>query len=148
MGHLTEADPIAAVRPRLLASSDVTAALGGDNRVRARNEPPYPCAVLTDVPGSDLGLRHLIAPVLQVEVLGDMDGTHGKPQLRRALYTILETIAKIPDTVQADPTLAVITAVVSTGGGGWVPLPTGQPRYLATVQVYMHPPQVQADLTP
>lgn len=141
-GHLTEADPIPITRAWLLASPLVTEALGGPDRVSAHNEPPYPCAVLTDVPGSDRGLRHLIAPLVQVEVIGDVDGTPGKPALRRALYTILERLRDLPETEQTDPTLPIVTAVVSTGGGGWSPLPTGQPRYLATVQVYMHPPRV------
>lgn len=112
--------------------------LGGD-RVGPRNEPPYPCVVLTDPPGTDLSLRHLIAPTLQIEVLGDMDGSPGKPELREILYTILEELVALADSVQDDPTQPVVTAVTSTGGGGWVPMPTGQPRYLATVQMHLHP---------
>lgn len=148
MGDLTEADPVAVLRPWILASPEVENVLGGPDRVHAEHRPPYPCVVLTDPPGSDLGLRHLIAPIVQVEVIGDPDGTPGKPALRRALYTVLQRIRDLPDTVQSDPTQAVVTAVVSTGGGGWSPLPTGQPRYLATVQVYLHPPATTAAPAP
>ena len=94
--------------------------------------------VRADPPGDDRTLVHLIAPVVQIEVYGDPDGSPGKPALRRILYTVLQSLARLPET----PTVAgepVVTAVVSTGGGGWSPEPTGQPRYLATVRMYMHP---------
>lgn len=138
MGHLTRADPIAVARPWLLSRAAVTDVLGGPDRVLATNRPPYPCVVLTDPPGDDRNLRHLIAPLLQIEVLGNMDGTPGKHVLREALYTILDELVLLPEqpTGPGDP---VVTHVESSGGGGWVPLPTGQPRYLSTVRLYMHP---------
>lgn len=138
MGHLTEVDPVATARTWLLSRQAVTDALGGPDRVGPVNEPPYPCVRLTDPPGSDRSLRHLIAPLLQVEVYGDMDGSPGKPVLRRILYTVLEELAALPDQPTA-PGESVVTAVISTGGGGWTPEPTGQPRYIATVQMFMHP---------
>jgi hypothetical protein len=140
VGHLTRADPVAAARAWLLTRQSVTDALGGPDRIGADNVPPYPCVVLTDPPGDDRFLRHLVAPILQVEVLGDMDGSPGKPVLREILFTVLEELVALSDSVQTDPTVGVVTAVTSSGGGGWVPLPTGQPRYLATVQIHMHPP--------
>ena len=138
MGDLADADPVAIARTHLLADPKVTEVLGGADRVGARNQPPYPCVRLTDPPGDDRTLVHLIAPVVQIEVYGDPDGSPGKPALRRILYTVLQSLARLPET----PTVAgepVVTAVVSTGGGGWSPEPTGQPRYLATVRMYMHP---------
>lgn len=148
MGHLTEADPVAVLLPWLQTSEEVTTAFGGPDRVGPYNRPPYPCAVLTDPPGNDRDLRHLIVPLVQIEVLGDPDGTPGKHVLRRCLYAILERIKALPDTVQDDPEKPVVTHVQSTGGGGYLPLPTGQPRYLSTVQVFMHPPRVTPNLTP
>ena len=142
MGHLTRADPVAAARAWLLTRTTVSTALGGTGRVGSHNEPPYPCVVLTDPPGNDLTLRHLIAPILQIEVLGDMDGSPGKPALREILYTVLEELVLLTDTPQTDPTQPVVTAVTSSGGGGWVPMPNGQPRYLATVTMHMHPSPV------
>lgn len=140
MGHLTKADPVAVARAWLLSRPALTNLLGEVGGVGSHNEPPYPCVVLTDVPGSDLGARHLIAPGLQIEVLGDIDGSPGKPALRAILYTVIEELVALSDSEQQDPAMGVVTGIVSTGGGGWVPLPTGQPRYLATVQMYMHPP--------
>lgn len=111
--------------------------LGNPEAIGPANEPPYPCIVLTDPPGSDLGLRHLVAPLLQVEALGDPDGSPGKPALRRLLYTVLEELKALPDQ-RFGPGETVVTEVESSAGGGWSPLPTGQPRYLATVRLYMH----------
>lgn len=138
MGHLYEADPIGVARTWLLTRSAVTSLLGDPEGIGPDNDPPYPCIVLTDPPGSDLGLRHLIAPLLQVEVIGDPDGTPGKPALRRLLYTVLEELAALPDQ-NYGPGQPVVTHVESSAGGGWSPLPTGQPRYLSTLRLYMHP---------
>lgn len=138
MGDLTDVDPVAVARAFLLTRSAVTEALGGD-QIGSHNEPPYPCVVLSDPPGNDRFMRHLIAPLLQIEVLGDMDGSPGKPALRRVLYRILQELATLPEH-PCVPGQPVVTDVVTSGGGGWVPMPTGQPRYLATVQMFMHPP--------
>lgn len=142
MGHLTEADPVAVARAWLLGRQAVTEALGGADRIGPYNEPPYPCVRLTDPPGNDRTLTHLIAPLLQIEVLGDRDGTPGKTTLRRILYTVLEELADLPNH-ETGPGQPVVTAVTSTGGGGWAPEPTGQPRYLSTVQMHMHPPRTE-----
>ena len=138
MGDLADADPVAIARAHLLADPVVTEVLGGEDRVGSHNEPPYPCVRLLDPPGDDRFLTHLIAPLLQVEVLGDPDGSPGKAALRRVLYTVLQSLVRLPE-VPALPGEPVVTSVVSTGGGGWSPEPTGQPRYLATVRLYMHP---------
>lgn len=141
MGRLADADPVAVALPWLnRADSYTSQEIGASGRVSAYNEPPYPCVRLTDPPGNDRDLVHLIAPLLQIEVLGDMDGTPGKPKLRRILYAALEDLTALPNQV-AGASDAVVTYVASTGGGGWSPYPNGQPRYLATVQLYMHPPQ-------
>lgn len=141
MARLADADPLALLVPAVSADQRVADVLGVPldrlpDHVSDRNEPPYPHIKMTDPPGSDLGLRNLMAPLIQVEVHGDMDGSHGKPLLRNVLYTVLEVLAEYPDRPQARP---VITAVTSSGGGGWAPEPTDQPRYLATVTVYIHP---------
>lgn len=147
MPRLDEVDPIAVTRPFLTVHPQVVAAFtpflgdgGIDDHITPRNEPPYPHVTLTDPPGDDRSLRHLIAPLMQVEVHGDLDGTHGKPLLRSLLYVILGALVELPDTPAA-PGQPVVTNVSSAGGGGWVPEPTGQPRYLATVRLHMHPPQ-------
>ena len=113
--------------------------LGAPDQVLFDNDGPYPCVVLTDPPGDDRDLQHLVAPILQIEVIGDLDGTVPPATLRRILYTVLARIKELPDQEFAagEP---VVTHVTSAGGGGWVPLPNGQPRYISTVTMFMHPP--------
>lgn len=135
---LADADPLPRVLAWLEGHAAVTAALGGPGRVGARNEAPYPRLRLLDVGSDDRGLRWLIAPEVQIEAYGDMDGSPGKAELRRILYVALDALMELPD----QPTPAdtpVITAVVSARGGGWSPEPSGQPRYLTSVRVYTHP---------
>jgi hypothetical protein len=116
----------------------VTAAFGGADRVGAVNEPPYPRLRVIDTGGDDRDLRWLIAQDIQVEAYGDLDGAPGKAELRRILYVALGALAELPDQPPAVD-YPIITSVRSLRGGGWVPEPTGQPRYLAAVRVYAHP---------
>jgi hypothetical protein len=140
-GNLAAADGLAAARVWLLSHPAVTAALGGPDRVGPRNVPPYPRLLLTDGPGgSDRNLRWLIAPLITVAALGDLDGTPGKAELRRILYVALTALAELPDFPTA-PGAPVVTQVESAAGVGWSPEPTGQPRYIASVRVFIHPPQ-------
>lgn len=139
MTSLADLHPVAVARTWLLTRSRVTDLLGGSDGIGVRNEPPYPCLVLSDPPGDDRFGRHLIAPLLQIEVMGDLDGNPGRNALRSLYYTVLEELVLLPEqpTDPADP--FVVTEVVPTGGGGYVPLPTRQPRYLGTVRMFMHP---------
>ena len=144
MGDLADTDVVALVLRYLAAHPGVTEALGGEGRVASLNEPPYPRVRLGDPPGSDRGLTHLIAPLVQIEVLGDPGVTGQKPMLRRALYRVLQVLNGLPEAqatgewerIDGEP---VCTFVESTGGGGYVPEPPNQPRYLATVRLYVHP---------
>lgn len=144
MGDLADTDVVALARRFLLARADVVEALGGEGRVASLNEPPYPRVRLLDPPGDDRDLTHLIAPLLQVEILGDPGLTGQKPALRKAMYRVLQALRQLPEQqalgewerIEGEP---VVTAVVSTGGGGYVPEPTGQPKYIATVRLYVHP---------
>lgn len=144
MGDLADADPVAVARAWLVTRTALTDLLGsGSDGIGADNVPPYPCVRLLDPPGNDRTLRHLIAPLLQVEVLGDLDGHPGKPMLRNILYRVLQELVLLPEQ-PTGPGEPVVTHVQSTGGGGWAPEPTGQPRYIATVQMFMHPATVSA----
>lgn len=137
---LARADPLPAVIAWLDAHPAVAGELGGTGRVAGTNEPPYPRLRLTDPPGDDRQLRWLMAARLRVEALGDLDGSPGKAALRRVLYVALGALKELPDQ-PANAGGVVITEVVSSAGGGWSPLASGQPRYLATVSVYAHPPR-------
>lgn len=144
MGDLADTDVLALSRRFLAAHTGVTEALGGEGRIASLNEPPYPRIRLNDPPGNDRGMRHLIAPLLQIEVLGEPGVTGQKPVLRRVLYKALQALEGLPEAQALGvwPLIAgepVVTAVESTGGGGYVPEPTGQPRYLATLRFYVHP---------
>lgn len=137
---LAAADPVTVALRALRESADMEQVLGG-GQVGGLNEPPYPRVTVTDTPGGDdRGLRWLIAPELQIEALGDLDGRHGKASLRRIVYTALGVLVEVPEQ-PTRPGEPVVTAVVSTGAAGWTPLATGQGRYLATVRMYLHPPQ-------
>lgn len=136
---LARADPLPRIISWLGTHPAVTEVLGGTGRVSARNEPPFPHLRVTDPPGGDdRSLRWLMSSAVQVEAMGDLDGTPGKAVLRQVLYTALGALVELPeqDTPEQGP---VITAVRSSVAGGWSPLPNGQPRYLAILQVYSHP---------
>ena len=135
---LARADPLPRVLSWLAAHPAVTAELGGAGRVGAVNEPPYPRLRLLDVAADDRGLRWLVAPEIQVEAYGDLDGSPGKAALRRILYVALGALQELPDQAPT-PGGPTITGVVSSRGGGWVPEPSGQPSYVAAVRVYTHP---------
>jgi hypothetical protein len=132
-------DPIPRVVSWLTAHTEVTSALGGSGRVGALNAPPYPCIrVLDTAGGDDRDLRWLMAPEVQIEVYGDLDGSPGKEALRRILYTALGALTELPYQPY-DPEYPVVTDVTVSRSGGWVPEPSGQPRYLAAVKIWLHP---------
>jgi hypothetical protein len=134
---LAAADPLPRILAWLSGHPVLTAELGGTGRTGALNEAPYPRLRVNHQGGDDRDLRWLIAPEYQIEALDDLDGTTGRARLHRLLYLALGALAELPDQVPAagDP---VITQVTSIRGGGWLPLPTGQGRYLAVVRVYSH----------
>jgi hypothetical protein len=139
---LEDADAVAVVIGYLNSLPAVTEILGGSDRISDRNEPPYPHLKVTDTPGgSDRGMRWLIAQELTLELYGDMDGSPGKADLRRGLVRILTALRDLPD-VPAVAGQPVVTSVETTGAFGFVPEPTGQPRYIARRLVYLHPPHV------
>ncbi len=140
MSDLVAADPLPRALAWLSAHPDLTAEIGASGRVGAYNEPPYPRLRILDTPGGDdRDLTWLIAVELQVEALGDLDGSPGKAQLRRILYTALGLLRELPGQAP-EPGDPVITHVGVSRSGGWVPEPSGQPRYLAAVRLWSHPP--------
>ena len=132
-------DPIPRVLSWLTAHTEVTSALGAAGRIGASNTPPYPCIRVLDTGGGDdRDLRWLMAPEVQIEVYGDLDGSPGKEALRRILYTALGALTELPYQPH-DPAYPTITDVTVSRSGGWVPEPSGQPRYLAAVKIWLHP---------
>lgn len=137
--NLARADPIPRIIGWLNTHSFVLSEIGGPGRVGPDNVPPYPRLRVLEVPGGDdRDLRWLLATAVQIEAYGDLSGAPGKAALRRLLYVALRAVAEIPD--QAAPVGGpVITAVSSASAGSWSPEPSGQPRYVASVLVHVHP---------
>lgn len=137
---LARADPLPRIITWLGSHAMVTAELGGAGRVGMYNEPPFPRLRVVDGPGgSDRQLTWLISKSIQIEAYGDLSGKPGKAQLHRALYVALGALMELPEQI-APPDAPVITAVRAQGAGAWSPEPSGQPRYYASVLVYVHPP--------
>jgi hypothetical protein len=137
--RLVDADPVTLVLDYLAADSDVAAALGGGGRVRGVDRPPYPCLRVTNPPsGSDGALLWVVQPVIQIEALGDPDGTPGNAVLRRALYTAMTSLARLPEQPYT-PGTPVVTYVAAVGAGGSSPLPGNRPRYVGQLRLTMHP---------
>lgn len=136
---LAKADPIPRIVAWLNSHSAVTAALGGTGRVSAVNEPPYPRLRITDVGGDDRDLAWLVATDVQIDAYGDLDGSPGREELRRVLYVALGALMELPEqpVILTD---VVVSRVQSLRAGGFVPEPSGQPRYLSVVRVMSHAP--------
>lgn len=143
---LAAADPVARIVAWLRARPKVKIELGlapdADARdyIGDRDLAPYPRLLVSDPPGGTMrNLRWLMAPAVQLEAIGDLDGRPGKAQLRRILLVALQEVALLPEQ-PAQPGEAVITNIGGDGSIGGVPKPNGQPRYLATVYPSIHPP--------
>lgn len=136
---LARADPLPRLISWLSGHTALRTELGGAGRVGMYNEPPYPRLRVIDVGGgSDRFLTWLLAVPVQLEVYGDLSGKPGKAQLRRILYVTLGALMELPDQV-VPPNTPIITTVRSQSAGAWSPEPSGQPRYVANVLVYVHP---------
>lgn len=139
---LTEVDAAGLAIAYLSGHPDVAAvfaAYGGTaGRVAGVNRPPYPRITVSDPPSGPGLLRWLVSPSVQIEVIGDLDGTPGKAALYRIAMTVVGALVQWPDATftSDDPVVTYVTAQMP----GWMPLPTGQPRYVSTATVWLHPP--------
>uniref|UniRef100_UPI003F49A5E7 hypothetical protein n=1 Tax=Nonomuraea sp. CA-251285 TaxID=3240002 RepID=UPI003F49A5E7 len=135
---LPGADPLGRVVGWLLAHPAVTAALGGPDRVSADNEGPYPHLQVTDVGGNYRAAQWLVATDIQVEALADLDGGTDRATLKRLMLLACAAVAELPEH-PAPLGGPVISQVESQGARGWVPLASGQGRYLTILRVWSHP---------
>lgn len=141
---LAAADPVPLVRWWLEAHAGVKAALGELGHVSMWNEAPWPCLLVTDTTaGSDGDLRWLSSPEVQLEAYGDLDGNPGKAALKNLLYTAIGALVELtwvqwpyPGAPDGSP---VVSEVQSSRAGGYSPLPSGQPRYIGAVRVFVRP---------
>lgn len=131
-----------------LGQHPAVAAALGNGHISMWLEPPYPCLRLTDMPGSDGDLTWLTSPQIQVEANGDLDGSPGKQALRALLYAALGAFRELADAAWpydgAPAGSPVVTWAASSRAGGYSPLASGQPRYLAAVRLYCHPAAITA----
>lgn len=137
---LAAADGVAAALTWLQRHPRVLAHVDGDaGRVGPYNRPPYPRLRVLAETGDDRNLRWLRVAGVRLEAVGDSDGSPGDKALHDLLYNALAALTELPDE-PVGPGEAVVTYVESGGGGGRSPLPNGQPRWLATVRLHIHPP--------
>lgn len=136
---VVQADALARILPYLRSDPELEGLLGGPGRIAGINKPPYPRLSLSYLVGDDRETTWLISPNIQFEALGDPDGTPGSGALRRILYTALSLVQRLPDLPVA-PTDPVITRVLPTTSAAPLPLPSGQPRWVASRRIYVHPP--------
>lgn len=139
---LVEVDAAGLTIARLSGHPDVQSVLaefgGVAGRVAGVNRPPYPRITVSDPPSGAGRLIWLVNPSVQIEVIGDLDGTPGKAALYRIAMTAVGALMQWPETIfgPGDPVVTQVLAQMP----GWMPLPTGQPRYVSTATVYVHPP--------
>lgn len=140
MATLADTDPVVVALQHLRADPAVLAFLDNDpERVRGDNVPPYPRIRLLPAPGDDRDLLWLVAPAVQIEAIGDLDGSPGPAALRRLLYTCTTSLRTLPGLAPVTSTGLVVTECVVSAAGGWAPLPNTQPRWVATMQMFVHP---------
>jgi hypothetical protein len=136
-------DPVPLVSWWLANHPAMIAALGPAGHVAPKNVAPWPCLTVTDGGGgSDGDLLRLISPAVQLEAYGDLDGVPGKAALRGLLYTALGALRELADAPWPYPGAPlgcpVVTFTASSRAGGWMPLASGQPRYIGAVRIFCH----------
>lgn len=136
---LADADPVSVILAWLQQSPAAADALGGPGRVSGIPEAPWPHLLVGHGPGGDLrDLNWVISPEVTLEVYGDPGGWPGKAELRRIL---LRCAAAAQARVEAPhvPGEPVISGIRPSGVLVWAPLVDGQPRWLMTLSVTLHP---------
>lgn len=139
MGDLSTADPIATALAWLQGHASVLAQFGSVTHVSGLNEPLYPHLVVTPSGGgTDRDGVWLVAPEVQIETWGDPDGSPGRAELRRLHYVAVMALKELPRRAHTTAT-TVVTAVAPTSSAVWSPDPLGQPRWLGTFSLSLHP---------
>lgn len=139
MASLADADPVATALAWLQAHSAVLAAFGGVTHISGLNEPPYPHLRVAASPGGEDGdLVWVVSPEVLVETYGDLDGSPGWAALRRLHYVALLAAKELPGRTHTTAT-TVVTDVRPASSAQPLPLPLGQPRWVSTLRLTMHP---------
>lgn len=141
VAELAHHDGLAGVLPA--AADGAYNVTGGSEGETGNVLPPWPCLRVVETgAGSDRRLIHDLAPELALELWDDPAPSGQLPvtELRRRLYVILQLLVGVVEAREWLPGEPVLSYVGSTTKGTYLPDPTdGQPRYLATVAVVVHP---------
>jgi hypothetical protein len=122
--------------PRIITNFPV-GAVGGIN------EPPYPHLVVTHAGSTDYAGMWRTETEVQLEVYASaIDNAPGNAELRRLLYLTIGVLVELPYIATFSAGEVVITDVLPSTGGNFVPDITGQGRYMSRVAVSSHPPLV------
>ncbi|MEV7011784.1 hypothetical protein [Streptosporangium sp. NPDC051022] len=119
--------------------------LGGEGRVGAYSEPPYPRLRLHEVPGGSIGepsgeLLWTVTSCVQLEALGAGADAPGVGKLKRIVMVALRALAELP--AQPYTSGPVITRVrYVPGSGGPMPDIDGRLRWVAKVLISAHEPR-------
>ncbi|OEJ21115.1 hypothetical protein [Streptomyces subrutilus] len=136
---LADADPVSELLAWLQQSTGVADALGGPGRVSGIPEAPWPHLVVTHGPGGDLrDLTWATSPEVTLELHGDPGGWPGRAELRRILLLCATAAKKVVEAPHV-PGLPVISGIAPSGTLIWSPLVDGQPRWILTLAVTIHP---------
>jgi len=139
-GVLADADAVAVALAWLQNHERLAAEVGGISGIV---ESPWPRIVVSSGAGGDLGdLRWNIRQEVQLEVLGDPDGRPGKAALWRIAMLAVSALAELQDRDDVPPGVPVVSGVDANGAVVWSPLANGQHRWVISVYLTLHPPQV------
>lgn len=137
--ELADADPVSEVLAWLTQHPKVAEALGGPGRVSGIAEGPWPHLSVGHGPGGDLrGLVWATSPEVQLEVYGDPGGWPGRGELRRVLLLCAAAAKELVEAPHT-PGRPVISGIRPSGLLIWSPLVDGQPRWLLSLSVTLHP---------
>ncbi|MET8696965.1 hypothetical protein ABZV65_30995 [Streptomyces bauhiniae] len=136
---LEDADPVAVLLAWLQQSDEAADALGGPDRASGIPEAPWPHLMLDHGPGGDLGaMRWVTSPEVILDLRGHPGGWPGKAELRRILVRLVKAAQAIVEAPHV-PGRPVVNKVAPSGLLVWAPLIDGQPRWLITLGVTLHP---------
>jgi hypothetical protein len=132
-------DAVQLVIAYLAGRSDVQTVLGNPARIgtKLNDSPVFPCIVIIRVGGSWDDIHHLDSADLQIEAWADQ-GKGQEKVAEVAAATIRACFAR--DQIPGVHTLGVVTGSVERYGPTWSwDPPTGRPRYVFGVRLFIHP---------
>lgn len=141
MADQSDADPVAAALGWLRAHDVAVDVFGGPEHVSGLTEAPWPHLSVSNGTNGDLrGGVWSGEHEVELEVVGSPDGAPGKAALWRAAMKTIRALVDMPEQAYQSVTDPVVSFVRPTGVAIWAPMSNGQPRYITSVMVTIHPP--------